>query len=114
MRSTAFLARRVIMASYIYYRHSETIVSDRKFDRWCQIVADEWDDLDRFLRWQLGTPQDIRATGMHVRVTLLAEHAAFAWFKERMGYRLKSSNAVAEDEWRWSEKRQVRWVPAGR
>jgi hypothetical protein len=39
-------ARQIVVASYLYYRHDVSMMSDGEFDKMCQRVADNWDQLD--------------------------------------------------------------------
>lgn len=75
-------ARRVIMSCMLYYGLETPILSDGEFDTLCRRVANEWDDLDEQRRLCLGSPDQIRATGMYVKITALAESGAISWLEK--------------------------------
>jgi DNA ligase-like, N-terminal NAD+-binding domain len=38
-------ARQIVVASYLYYRHDHSFMTDGEFDKMCQRVADRWSGL---------------------------------------------------------------------
>lgn len=104
-------ARQVVMASYLYYRQSVSIMSDHEFDAMCQRLADHWDELDEFRQWQLGSKREIRASGFHTKVTVIAESAACRWAQAKR-LELDPDRVISDDEWRYSKQRHVHWVSA--
>ena len=112
MNLTAATARRVLMASFLYYRHDLSVMSDDDFDRACRFLARRWRALDDHLRWQLESPEAIAATGYHCRITMQCEGGATMW-ASRVG--LGRIKRVPMSEWvrQFDEKRQVHWVYAG-
>ncbi len=104
------LARRVLMAAFLYYRHDTSIMSDGEFDEECLRLATRWLALDPFLQWQFGSPHDLGAGAMHVKITKACEGGALAWAKRCL---LTTLPPIADDEWNWDAVRQVRWVTAG-
>jgi hypothetical protein len=103
-------ARRLIMASYLYYRRHSPIMSDGIYDQLALGVAKRYDRLDDFLKWQLGSPDEIVTTGSHFKITKQGESAATAWFREVMGC-LPHGDPIAE--WRYSKNGQVHWTTVG-
>lgn len=85
-------------------------MSDEQYDRLAMGVADRWDRLDPFLQWQLGSADAIRATGFHIKVTKMGEHAAIAWYQSRCNS-LPHGDAIKD--WRYSKNGQVHWVTVG-
>lgn len=72
-------ARRVLMSALLYYECSTNVLSDAEYDELSRLVADRWSDLTPFRQWQLGSPEEIRASGHHVKITVLVEHGARSW-----------------------------------
>ena len=108
-------ARCVVMSCVLYYRYSAPILEDHEFDTLCNELADNWDQLSPFRQWQLGSPDQIRASGFHVKVTVYAERGALAWHQSKLkclplDYQ---QHMIAEDEWKFDEEHQVRWVNLG-
>ena len=96
-------ARKVVMASLLYYGLDETIVPDPEFDAWCIKLYRLWFRLDPFRQWQLGTRDQIKATGFHVKVTHAAVGGAIAWLGT-------SRRAIATSDWQWSKRHRVQWL----
>jgi hypothetical protein len=78
-------ARRVIIAAYLYYNHAAPVVSDEAFDKTCKYVANNWDRLEPIRQWQLGSPEDLLATGHHILITPAGEFAALAMHCAKVG-----------------------------
>ncbi|WP_316172951.1 DNA ligase LigA-related protein [Bradyrhizobium sp. SZCCHNRI2049] len=78
-------ARKLIVAAYIYYCLDHNIMSDHEYDALSNFVADHWDELDPVRQWQLGSPEQIRASGFHILYTVLAVDAARQAFHEHTG-----------------------------
>lgn len=79
MISLDLAARRVIMSSMLYYGLDKPVLSDAEFDDLCRRVADNWNMLSEQRRICLGSPDEIRTTGVHVKITTQAEGAAIDW-----------------------------------
>lgn len=103
------VARRVLMAALLYYRHDISIMPDGDFDAMCLRLAHRWIALDPFLQWQLGSPHDLGAGGAHLKVTKACEGGALAWAKQRL---LTTLPRATPGEWAWDEAMQVHWVSA--
>jgi hypothetical protein len=56
-----------------YYGLDEAIMSDGDFDKLCNFCADNWQDLHPDRKFALGTAEQIRTSGFHVRVSFVAE-----------------------------------------
>jgi hypothetical protein len=75
-------ARRVVMASMLYYGlDSPSMMTDGEFDKACVRLAEEWDRLEPVRKWQLHSPEAIHTTGNHVKVTAQAASAAVHWLR---------------------------------
>jgi hypothetical protein len=70
------------VASYLYYRHDLSMMSDPEFDDICQRAAKNRGRLDPLRQFMLGSPGEIRASGFHVKVTVFAESAAYEWMRQ--------------------------------
>ena len=69
-------ARWVIMLSHLYYDRDVSLVDDAEFDRLCAFAADRWDEVSSIRQWQLESPEAIRASGFHIKITQLGVAAA--------------------------------------
>ena len=74
--SVDLAARKVIVAAYLYYVLDGPTMSDAKFDELSRFVADHWEELSELRQWQLGSPDELRASGGHIRFTVASVHAA--------------------------------------
>jgi len=101
-------ARLIVVASYLYYRHDVSMMSDGEFDKMCQRVADNWDHLDPVRQFMLGSPEEIRASGFHVKVTVVAERAAWSWMDLHRELGNEAKGAITE--WTFDETHQLRWA----
>ncbi|TCV62336.1 hypothetical protein EDE09_124101 [Neorhizobium sp. S3-V5DH] len=79
-------ARRVVMASMAYYGLDESLLSDGEFDELCRFCADNWKDLSPERKFALGSPDKIRTSGFHVRVSTQAEHGCAQWLMKQGRY----------------------------
>ena len=103
-------ARRIVMASYLYYRRDKSIITDADFDAYCKLVADNWDKLKPLRQWQLGSAEDIRASGYMVRVTVAAEDGAYAWYRQVYGHEIPVDTVGPISKWTMDETQQCRWA----
>lgn len=85
-----YLARKVIIHSYLYYVLDRPIISDAEYDRLCAIVAKRWSELHPDRQWALGSPELIRSTGHHVKFSSAAVGAALNYHKYNTGELLVS------------------------
>ena len=87
------------MSAYLYYRQASPVVHDAYYDRLSKEVAKGWQKLDAFRQWQLGSADEILATGHHVKVTALVESAALAWHKLVKGA-YPEGQRISQQEWK--------------
>ena len=84
-------ARKIIMASWLYYERNISLISDAEFDSLCKVVAGELEWLDAMGECeidpvrciQLGSAEELRTSGYHIRVTQLSVSGACAWYKSK-------------------------------
>lgn len=76
-------ARKVMVASYMYYVLDESPMTDHEFDHMCQYVADHWEELQDDRKFCLGSPEDIRASGAHIKFTVMCVDAARTMYYEK-------------------------------
>lgn len=69
-------ARWVIMLSHLYYDRGVSLVEDTTFDKLCRYVADNWSDVHPTRQWQLESPEALRASGYHIKLTEMGVRAA--------------------------------------
>ena len=75
-------ARRVIATSIAYYGLDVSLVEDTEFDLWCKRLNDEWDDLSEHTQWKLGTPEEIRASGYHIKMRQQDLYGTRVWLRK--------------------------------
>lgn len=90
-------ARRIIATSIAYYGLDVSLVEDTQFDQWCRQVSDRWDDLEEITKWKLGTPEEIRASGFHVKMRQMDLMATRMWIASKNMLR----NGLITDPKRW-------------
>lgn len=97
-------ARRVVMSSVLYYGLDRPVLSDAAYEQDCKAVIAGWDNLSPLLRWQLGGPEIIGATGFLIKATVASVHGACAWV---------GLQCVPTAPWQVSKKFNTRWLPVG-
>lgn len=118
MMSIDLAARQVVMSAHLYYDRGSTVLSDADYDALTERVASGWRDLRPFLRWQLGSPEEILATGAGVKLTLAAIHGADAWHRKVLKRAPELPYSLSR-KWRLSPKglnpdaplSRTRWTP---
>ncbi len=105
--SLDLIARKVIMASLIYYSLDEAIISDAQFDKWCQKLSNLWFRLDTYRQWQLGSRMEIRATGFHIKVSTASYGGAVSWLDT---HDLLRAPVVPAKEWQLSKRHGVHYL----
>ena len=75
MSDADLAARRVICASMAYYGLDTSLMPDSEYDGLCQFVAEFWDELEPDRQWALCSPEQIRTSGYHVKVSSQAQMA---------------------------------------
>lgn len=108
--SLDLIARKVLMTSFLYYSLDELLVSDEQYDKWCKRLSKRWYKLDRIRQWQLGSPEEIRTTGYHVKVTHSTIGGALAWMMKKKMY--KNRPVLYNKEWNYSKRYQVQYLTA--
>jgi hypothetical protein len=85
-------ARKYVMASYLYYRAGESIMSDHEFDQLCRDLADEFEEIPadyirvhNIEKTMLAEAQ----SGFDLRYTIMSIWAAAAWFKDITGRKIE-------------------------
>jgi hypothetical protein len=101
-------ARRIVVASYLYYRHDVSMMTDGEFDGICQDVADHWSRLEPIRKFMLGSPGEVRASGFHVKVTMFAESAAFSWMNANRQIGNEAKGPITE--WNFDKTHHVHWA----
>jgi hypothetical protein len=85
MASADLAARLVLMSAYLYYERASPVLSDSEYDRLTDEVCSKWCELEPIRQWQLGNPEELRATAHHSKITVLTEKAACAWYFDTYG-----------------------------
>jgi hypothetical protein len=100
-------ARQAVVASLLYYRHDHSFMADHDFDAMCQRIADGWEHLSPLRKFMLGSANEIRSSGFGVRVTVMAESAAYSWMRTN---RVKPSQVGPINNWNFHEPLRLRWA----
>lgn len=107
-------ARRVLMSCYLYYRRATHVLPDGDYDALVEYTARNWNRLHPTRQWQLGSPDEIRASGHAAKITSLVEHAACSWHERVFGH-IPGEYAIGDNEWRFDPSTDhARWVAAER
>lgn len=77
-----YLARMVIIHCCLYYHYNDEILPDTEYEKLVHQVIERWDELDPIRQWQLGSKEDIHASGFRVIQTQLSASGALSYFKE--------------------------------
>lgn len=96
-----FIVRRVIMSAWLYYECNVNVVSDGQYDEWSNIVADNWDRVDPFRKKQMGSPDEIRSSGSHIKHTSLSTDGAMSWYKSLNPD--TNFSQISKDRWKFCE-----------
>lgn len=105
--SLDLIARKVIMTSVAYYGLGISIVTDDQFDKWCQKLNRLWFRLDPFRQWQLGSREEIKSTGFHIKVTQAAFGGLLSWLEEQG---LKPRQITINKAWQRSKRHRVDYL----
>ncbi len=103
-------ARRVVMASMLYYGLDVSMMSDGEFDALCKRLSDNWKDLSPQRRFALGSAEKIRASGYHVRVSTIAQDAAINWMIQN-GIYVPGTRKVYQTQHPKFSKTIGHWLP---
>lgn len=91
MSSIDLKARQVIMASWLYYEKNISLISDAEFDSLCQVVVAELEWLDAMGECeidpvrcvQLGSADELRVSGFHIKQTQASIGGACSWYSSK-------------------------------
>jgi hypothetical protein len=85
--SPDLMARKVIGAAFLYYIYDVSIMLDSEYDALCTSLAERWDELSPTKKFQLESPEILKTTGYHIKVTEYNVRGALTWAKQ-MGHKL--------------------------
>lgn len=85
--SPSLAARRAIVGAFCYYVLDDPIYSDAEWDRYCSQAASNWELLTADEQWSLGSPEEIRASGYHIRFSQRALAGALDAYELHHGSR---------------------------
>lgn len=111
------VARVVLITSAAYYGLDESLIPDSEFDAHCKRLHEEYDDLDRVMRWKLGDPQAIRASGYHVKLSEKDLGGLAEWLRRKASLRYQivakwnfpKPDCDPEFKFKWTEAADVSW-----
>lgn len=107
-------ARRIIVASVLYYSFNLSPISDGEFDRLCVEVAAGWEDLHPLRRWQLGSAGEIKASGFTVKTTYLTLAWAIGEAERLLEQEAGTDFRVYHvAPWKFSKRHRVHWLNVG-
>lgn len=101
-------ARLCVMASMLYYGLNVTMMPDTAYDQMAKYVSDNWKKLTPLRQWQLGTAEEIAASGFRAKVTLLAADACVDWML-RHGVPLSGQVTITRP-WRMVRESNMRFL----
>lgn len=107
-------ARFVIMSALLYYRFNTQIMSDAQYDELSERIAARWDELNDLRHWQLGSPEEVRTSGYHIKVTYAGITGAASWVKIERKEDLPIYEVLGNPKrWEYSKEHSVTWLTAG-
>ena len=106
-------ARKIVVASILYYSFNESMMADEKFDKLCVEVVEEWDQLPPLRQWQLGSAEEIKASGFHIKATTLAVDSSISWLASHRANPRIGKRVFSHYTWQWDKQHHVHWLPAG-
>lgn len=101
-------AQTIIVSSVLYYAFDLSPIEDAEFDRLCKEVCEEWSGLSPLRQWQLGSPEDLQASGYHIATTWLTTAWALEW-ASRLGHP-QDARGIRKKPWKWSARHKVHWL----
>jgi hypothetical protein len=101
-------AATIIIASLLYYSFDLSMMPDAEFDELCQEVAKDWKHLDPLRRWQLGSAEEIKASGFAAKTTQLTLSWAITEAERLKGTR--RFRVYHSIPWRFSKRHSVHWL----
>lgn len=102
-------ARKVMVASYMYYVLDESPMEDHEFDQLCQYVADHWDELSAARKFCLGDPEAIRASGAYIKYTVICIDVGRGMYFDKHGV---PPAYPYPHKWKTDRKLRLRYVTA--
>lgn len=78
-------------------------MSDGEFDENCKRLLAEWDALSPLRQWQLGSPEELAASGFHIKATSASVYATAAWLD--LPYQL----SLPQKDWKYSDEFRLSW-----
>lgn len=83
IESLDLYARRVTIASLLYYSVDISMMPDGEFDELCKFIQANWEGLEDIRKWQLNSSSEIAASGAFCKVTMQGASAAAHWMTEQ-------------------------------
>jgi hypothetical protein len=80
-----YIARKVLIAAYIYYVLDDNIMSDERYDRLSRYVVRHWDELHPDRKWCMQDPDETYSSGNHFRFSSACASAALNYYKYKRG-----------------------------
>ena len=79
-------ARLILMSCYLYYYCDSPVLNDGDFDSLCLYVAEHWAELTDLRKYQLGSPEQIKTSGFHVKLSSMACEGSVSWHEAIKGF----------------------------
>jgi hypothetical protein len=76
-------ARHLVIAAFLYYTQSYSIMPDEEYDMMSKFVADNWEHLHEDRKFNLVDPESTRDSGSHFRFTRYPVSAALSYLKDK-------------------------------
>ena len=108
-------ARRLLCAAMAYYALDDPLIEDSEYDDLSEFVSQGWEGIEPIRQWQLGSAEEVLASGYHFKITRLTADATVAWMETKRAdlKPLGSSPYVVfhTEPWRRSKELNLDWLP---
>lgn len=100
-------ASKLAVASLLYYGADQSYMTDADYDKMALEIAENWNQLSDFRKWQLISPENIKASGFRIKATLLTLSIANAILSP------KDEILLTDHSFNYDEDQQVHWLHVG-
>lgn len=70
LREINIMGWSIVLASWRYYNGEQSSLTDNQYDTACRLICNQsWAKMSPELRKLLGSPEELRSTGYHIRPT---------------------------------------------
>jgi len=98
-----------MVQAYLYYVLDAPTMSDAEYYKLSVYAADHWDELTDERKFCLGSPEELRASGHHIKFTMFCIDAALEVYKAAHG---KYPVFVPAPKWKTHKPLKLRYCTA--